>query len=221
MKYKKNVYQSLALITQFGIHMIVPILMCTMLGVYIGKKYDMLLIVAPLFVIGALAGFRNIYRLAKKYMNRKVTGIPEMLRRLNKALPELVMGIILYGIAAQSVGIWLTEQKAMYSAGLWLGILLAVGMAIHMAVVIEDAVSAQSGRGKLITMSLLRYFAVAAAFLVISYFKLGNPIAAFVGVMGLKIAAYMQPLLHKVMIRFQRKEGEPETFESGKIEEQE
>lgn len=70
-----------------------------------------------------------------------------MLRRLNKALPELVMGIILYGIAAQSVGIWLTEQKAMYSAGLWLGILLAVGMAIHMAVVIEDAVSAQSGRG--------------------------------------------------------------------------
>ena len=70
-------------------------------------------------------------------------------------------------------------------------------------------------------MSLLRYFAVAAAFLVISYFKLGNPIAAFVGVMGLKIAAYMQPLLHKVMIRFQRKEGEPETFESGKIEEQE
>lgn len=154
-------------------------------------------------------------------MNRKVTGIPEMLRRLNKALPELVMGIILYGIAAQSVGIWLTEQKAMYSAGLWLGILLAVGMAIHMAVVIEDAVSVQSGRGKLITMSLLRYFAVAAAFLVISYFKLGNPIAAFVGVMGLKIAAYMQPLLHKVMIRLQRKEGEPETFESGKIEEQE
>ena len=58
MKYKKNVYQSFALI--------VPILMCTMLGVYIGKKYDMLLIVAPLFVIGALAGFRNIYRLAKK-----------------------------------------------------------------------------------------------------------------------------------------------------------
>lgn len=66
MKYKKNVYQSFAMVMQFGLNMIVPILMCTMFGVYIGKKYDMLFIVAPLFVIGALAGFRNIYIMAKK-----------------------------------------------------------------------------------------------------------------------------------------------------------
>ena len=61
MKYKKNVYQSIAMITQFGINMIVPILMCTLLGVYIGKKFDMMIIVIPLFIIGALAGFRNVY----------------------------------------------------------------------------------------------------------------------------------------------------------------
>lgn len=66
MKYKKNVYQSFAMVMQFGLNMIVPILICTMLGVYIGKKYDMLFIVAPLFIIGALAGFRNIYIMAKK-----------------------------------------------------------------------------------------------------------------------------------------------------------
>lgn len=66
MKYKKNVYQSFAMVMQFGLNMIVPILMCTMLGVYVGKKYDMLFIVVPLFVIGALAGFRNIYVMAKK-----------------------------------------------------------------------------------------------------------------------------------------------------------
>ena len=51
MKYKKNVYQSIAMITQFGINMIVPILMCTLLGVYIGKKFDMMIIVIPLFII--------------------------------------------------------------------------------------------------------------------------------------------------------------------------
>lgn len=54
------------MVMQFGLNMIVPILMCTMLGVYVGKKYDMLFIVVPLFVIGALAGFRNIYVMAKK-----------------------------------------------------------------------------------------------------------------------------------------------------------
>ena len=46
MKYRKNVYQSFAMVMQFGLNMIVPILMCTMLGVYIGKKYDMMFIVA-------------------------------------------------------------------------------------------------------------------------------------------------------------------------------
>lgn len=66
MKYRKNVVQSFAMVMQFGLNMIVPILMCTMFGVYVGKKYDMLLIVVPLFVIGALAGFRNIYVMAKK-----------------------------------------------------------------------------------------------------------------------------------------------------------
>ena len=71
MKYKKNVWQALTMVTQFGINMIVPILMCTMFGVYIGKKYDMLFIVAPLFVIGALAGFRNIYVMAKKIFEQE------------------------------------------------------------------------------------------------------------------------------------------------------
>lgn len=71
MKYRKNVYQSFMMVMQFGINMIVPILMCTMLGVYIGKKFDMLFIVAPLFVIGALAGFRNIYVMAKKIFEQE------------------------------------------------------------------------------------------------------------------------------------------------------
>ena len=71
MKYRKNVYQSFTMITQFGINMIVPILMCTMFGVYIGKKYDMLFIVVPLFIIGALAGFRNCYKMAKKIFEQE------------------------------------------------------------------------------------------------------------------------------------------------------
>lgn len=71
MKYKKNVYQSIAMITQFGISMIVPILMCTMLGVYIGRKFDMMIIVIPLFIMGALAGFRNIYKMAKKIFEQE------------------------------------------------------------------------------------------------------------------------------------------------------
>ena len=65
MKYKEGVYRSLALITQFGINMLVPIFLCVMAGVYIGKKYSVDWITIPLFAIGALAGFRNIFMMAK------------------------------------------------------------------------------------------------------------------------------------------------------------
>ena len=66
MKYKKSVYQSLVLITQFGINMIVPIFLCTGLGIFIDKKSGLGFFIIPLFILGALAGFRNCYIVAKK-----------------------------------------------------------------------------------------------------------------------------------------------------------
>ena len=71
MKYDKSVYRSLTLITQFGINMIVPIFMCTALGVYIGKKLSIKWIVIPFFMAGALAGFRNIFMMAKRIYSDK------------------------------------------------------------------------------------------------------------------------------------------------------
>ena len=59
MKYDKSVYRSLALITQFGINMLVPIFLCTIAGVFLGKKFSMDWIVI-------LAGFRNIFMMAKR-----------------------------------------------------------------------------------------------------------------------------------------------------------
>ena len=66
MKYHKNVYKALSLITQFSINMLVPILACTFIGVYIGDRTGIKWICIPLFFVGALAGFNNIYRMVKK-----------------------------------------------------------------------------------------------------------------------------------------------------------
>ncbi len=71
MRYKKSVYQSLVLVTQFGINMLVPLLLCSLAGVYIGKRFDIEWIVIPLFFLGALAGFRNIHIMAKKIYQQK------------------------------------------------------------------------------------------------------------------------------------------------------
>lgn len=129
-----------------------------------------------------------------------------MLRRINQALPELVLGIALYGLALQVTGIWFVEGRLKYTAGLWIGVALAIGMAINMAVVILDTVEAiEEGRSsrKSLLYAVVRYLVLVASFLAVWYLEIGNVVAMFAGVMGLKIAAYLQPFTHKLMTAVQ------------------
>lgn len=64
MGYKRSVHKTFALISQVGISMIVPIMLCTLLGSYIEKKFSLPLFI-PLVILGVLAGFRNTYYLVK------------------------------------------------------------------------------------------------------------------------------------------------------------
>lgn len=68
-----RVLESLALVMQFGIHMLVPILMCLFLGIWIDRRAGTSYWVIILFFMGALAGFTNVYRLAMK-MSGKNSG---------------------------------------------------------------------------------------------------------------------------------------------------
>lgn len=124
-----------------------------------------------------------------------------MLRRLNEALPGLVLGILIYGVLLQVGGVWLVHDKLRYSTGLWIGIGCAVFMAIHMAMSIEDAVSIGTEDGakrKTIASAMIRYFVVLLVFVVTFYFNLGMMLPAFFGVLGLKISAYVQPLFYRL-----------------------
>ena len=67
----RSVFQSLVLVTEFSIHMIVPIFLCTFLGIWIDGKAGTSYWVIILFFVGALAGFNNIYKLATKVNGTK------------------------------------------------------------------------------------------------------------------------------------------------------
>lgn len=133
-----------------------------------------------------------------------------MFRRLNEALPELLLGILIYGIVIQLAGVWFVEDKLRYSSGLWIGVVTAMAMAYHIARVIAetiDSMDAEKAKGRIIAKGIFRYAAVAAVFTVTMYFDLGNLATLFLGVMGLKISAYLQPALHKLIIRVTGKGG--------------
>ncbi len=59
------VIQSLAMVMQFGLNMIVPICMTTALGVWLDGKLGTSWITIVLFAAGAVAGGQNIYRMAR------------------------------------------------------------------------------------------------------------------------------------------------------------
>lgn len=62
------VWDALVMVLQFGINMLVPILGCTLLGVWLGNKLNINWLAIPLFFVGAIAGGQNVYRMAKKFM---------------------------------------------------------------------------------------------------------------------------------------------------------
>ncbi|MBO5094909.1 MAG: AtpZ/AtpI family protein [Lachnospiraceae bacterium] len=66
MKYKKTVYQALATISQFGINMLVPIFLCSFVGIFLDKKLGTSYFMIIFFFAGALAGLRNVFLLARK-----------------------------------------------------------------------------------------------------------------------------------------------------------
>ena len=138
-----------------------------------------------------------------------------MLKRINDALPGLVFGIVFYGIVVQLIGVWFVTDKISYSIGLWYGIAIAVGIAVNIATVIYDATAIygqKDANRRIVAKSLLRYIVVAVLLFI---FDFGNLIMAFVGMLGLKISAYLQPLFMKVTDRFS---GRSDASSAGEME---
>jgi uncharacterized membrane protein YiaA len=127
-----------------------------------------------------------------------------MLRRINDVLPELIFNILLYGVLVWMVGIWFAADKLRYSTGLLIGIVTAVGMSVNMAIVIRDTVEQtieKKAKSHAALFSLLRYLVVVILFVIVVYFRLGSIVPMFLGVMGLKAAAYIQPFTHKILAK--------------------
>lgn len=71
MKNNREVAQSFVMVMQFGINMLVPILACTLFGAWLGEKLQVTWLAIPFFVIGALAGMRNVFVFARRIYQPK------------------------------------------------------------------------------------------------------------------------------------------------------
>lgn len=63
----RPVYRAMAMISQFGINMIVPICLMSALGIWLDGKLGTSYWMVVLFFVGAIAGFRNVYIVMKSF----------------------------------------------------------------------------------------------------------------------------------------------------------
>lgn len=122
------------------------------------------------------------------------------LRKINTALPGLLFGIILFGALCQIAGLFFVGDKTNYSIGLWVGVLTAIFMAFHMAITLNSAVErdVKGAQAAATRQNIIRYLIVVIILGILMLTRIGNPLAAFAGIMGLKLSAYLQPLFARL-----------------------
>ena len=86
-KESNEVANALVLIVQIGVTMLVPILLCAIGGAWLDHKLGTRWISVLGFILGAIAGFQNVYRLVKKYL--KDTKSPGQLQREKEEQEQL------------------------------------------------------------------------------------------------------------------------------------
>ena len=125
----------------------------------------------------------------------------------NVTLMEMWMGTVLFGILCQVSVVWFVKDKTGYSIGLWLGIIASLLTTLHLSITLDKALDlGESGAKKyMVIQNLVRYFVLIIFLVLLMITDFANLLAAFLGLMGVKAGAYMQPILHMAIGKMRNK----------------
>ena len=116
-------------------------------------------------------------------------------------IKDISIIIFIYGAVAAVFEIIFAKRVIYSLLGLLIGCILAVYMFVYMERILSKGMKSADSKqmGNYITKhSCIRYFSIVIVFAVICITKVADPIACFIGLLGLKIAAYLQPVISKL-----------------------
>ena len=123
------------------------------------------------------------------------------IRNINQTVWELIIGIVLVNALLEVIGLIFVSQKGAYTIGLVLGMLMAIGMVFHMNISIEKAmdIGGEHANGYMLISYAIRKVVVLAVIVCVGVLKFANLLSLLLGIMTLKVAAYLQPITHRFM----------------------
>ena len=112
-----------------------------------------------------------------------------------RTLAELLVGIVLFGILFELIGLIFVKDKLLHSLGMLIGVAMALAMATHMAFSLNSALQWDEEHAKRAIWKsyMIRYTVVVISIGLIAYYRIGNMVSCFFGIMSLKAAVYLQP----------------------------
>ena len=127
---------------------------------------------------------------------------------INDTFIELFLGIVVLGFFGTLTVMLVIPDKGYSALGLALGTVISATMLTHMYLELEKALyMGEAGALKHTRMtSGLRMIVVSLVVAALAYSGLVNIFALLVGVMSLKVSAYIHPFTHKFLINFYRKD---------------
>ena len=127
-----------------------------------------------------------------------------MTKRINNVLKEMLLVIVVFGVLFQVIGVFVVGDLLTYAIGLWIGIILSGGMAIHMYWALETGMEmGEHAKAHVQKHSVIRYAVVVIVFFVLAFLRKNAIVPCFLGLMTLKVSAYLQPYTHKLILKVQ------------------
>ncbi len=122
-----------------------------------------------------------------------------MLKRLDPTVRDLLIGALLYGIIVEIAGLILVENRLNYTLGILVGYISVVFLICHMYLTLEKALDMDHDAATKYGLrnSILRYVIMFAILVVAILAPQISVIAVIIMIFGMKISAFLQPLINK------------------------
>ncbi len=116
--------------------------------------------------------------------------IVEALKKKNRTLLEMHLGILFLGIVCQVIGAFLVNNQFYYAKSLWFGILLSMVSATHMYRTLDRALDfdEKTATKMIFRGYLIRYVLLVVFLFIIIYTIDMNPVIVCMAYMSLKVS---------------------------------
>ena len=194
------VIKMLSLVTQIGITMLTSVFLCMAIGMWIDKHFSTNLFLLFL-ILGIMGGIRGVYSLIHNILEQE--DMEDKLRQLDETYLDLVIGILLCGVLSAILGMIITRGDLRYLIGAIVGTIFALVMITTMMVSIQKSVQMDTHQASrnMIKSALIRYVATLVILYVMIKLSMSAFIAALVGFLSSKFAAFLQKPIHEHITR--------------------